>query len=202
MWLLLQFCLVAALETAYYRKNKKLVEFSEQQIVDCSKKYHQAGGCGGGWMHNVYKYLVDLYAGGSGLNTDTSYPYEAKVGECRHKTSDNAAPVAKYVRIPYGNEQALKDAVASCGPVAIAYDAGTPAFWSYQGGIYSSPQCTKHLLSHAVCIVGYGAENGQDFWIVKNSWGDTWGEKGYFRMARNMANMCGVASDASYPILA
>jgi len=195
------FASTACLETAYYRKHKKLVDFSEQQIVDCSKKYHVSGGCTGGWMFYVFQYLIDLNSQGSGLNLASNYPYEAKFGECRHKKSDNTAPMAKFVRLPKGDEKALQEAVASIGPIAVGYDASNRDFMLYKGGIFYSPTCNPARMSHAVAIVGYGTENSQDFWIVRNSWGDWWGEKGYFRMARNKGNHCGIATAASYPIL-
>ena len=56
-------------------------------------------------------------------------------------------------------------------------------------------------LTHAVLVVGYGTEDGKDYWLIKNSWGRGWGEEGYFRLARNADNMCGVVSDASYPLV-
>jgi len=194
------FASTACLETAYFRKKNKLVDFSEQQIVDCSRKYHYGGGCSGGWMHNVFRYLTDLHAEGSGINTGPSYPYEGTFTECRHKKGDNLAPVAKYVHIPKGDEKALMDAVA-LGVVAVAYDASNADFIHYKSGVFYSAKCVPTRLSHAVAIVGYGSENGQDYWTVRNSWGDWWGDKGYFKIARNKDNHCGIASAASYPVL-
>ncbi|KAF2073253.1 hypothetical protein CYY_005450, partial [Polysphondylium violaceum] len=189
------FSAVGALETQYYRKNKRMLDFSEQQLVDCDP---QRGGCSGGWMHNSYKYLMN----NGGINQQHNYPYEGVVGQCRVKNNDLNAPISKVVMIKQGSEEDLADAVASIGPVAVAYDASTREFASYGGGIYYSVNCDAYRTTHAVVVVGYGTENGVDFWILKNSWGANWGENGYFRMRRNTGNKCGIATASSYPILA
>ncbi|CAB1324308.1 unnamed protein product [Coregonus sp. 'balchen'] len=96
---------------------------------------------------------------------------------------------------------ALTDAVATIGPITIAVDADHPSFMFYSSGIYEEPSCNPNNLSHAVLLVGYGSEGGQDYWIVKTSWGNGWGEGGYIRMIRNGRNTCGIVSYALYPIL-
>ena len=106
-----------------------------------------------------------------------------------------------YSTIPYGDEDTLKRVVATHGPVTIAIDASDWGFSHYSNGIYASDKCRKDLSNHAALIVGYGREDNQDYWIVKNSWGEEWGLNGYIKMARNRDNMCGIASVAVYAFL-
>ena len=106
-----------------------------------------------------------------------------------------------YATIPYGDEEMIKRIVATYGPVAVAIDASDWGFSRYSSGIYSSENCRKDLSNHAALIVGYGSEDNQDYWIVKNSWGEEWGLNGFIKMARNKNNMCGIATMATYAYL-
>jgi len=92
-------------------------------------------------------------------------------------------------------------AVSTVGPIAVSMNAGTREFFHYSKGIFNSKTCSPNDLDHGVLLVGYGSENGQDYWILKNSWGVGWGEKGYFRMSRNTNNLCGISEDASFPLV-
>jgi len=131
-----------------------------------------------------------------GIASEADYPYTAKDGEC---TYDSSRAVVKTTGAPttvtLGDEVALKEALYTFGPVAIAFQVfGT--FSSYHGGIYSSVFCSNKPEdgNHAVLLVGYGSDEfSNDYWLVKNSWGADWGESGYFRIARG-SNMCGIAN--------
>ncbi|CAL1272232.1 unnamed protein product [Larinioides sclopetarius] len=132
----------------------------------------------------------------------TSYElFHEKDDKCHFKKSSIGATCTGFVDIPFGDEEALKTAVATVGPISIAINASGD-FMDYESGIYNPHECDGKVenLSHGVLIVGYGSEGGKDYWIVKNSWGETWGEKGYIKMIRNSNNKCGIATRASYPL--
>lgn len=153
-------------------------------------------GCNGGAQVNAFDYI----ARNGGIDSESSYPYEAHGDRCKYDPNRKAATCKGAVRLPSGDEQALTNAIKNIGPISIAIDASKPSFMNYHCGIYSDPTCSPSKLDHAVLAVGYGTDkNGQDYYIVKNSWGTSWGENGYIRIARNHGNQCGVATDASYP---
>jgi C1A family cysteine protease len=186
------FSTTGALESHYKIRYGSTVTLSEQQLVDCVPEAH---GCSGGWMADAYMYI----ARNGGINYDRDYPYEARDNACRYSSSRARVSVRGYAYLTGPNEEMLKDMVATQGPVSVAFDAGGN-FAGYSGGVYYNPSCSTNQFTHAVVIVGYGTENGQDYWLVKNSWGSNWGQGGYIKMARNRGNNCGIASKASYPV--
>jgi len=191
------FSAVGSLEGQHFRATGALVSLSEQNLMDCSRKYGN-NGCEGGLMDNAFQYVQD----NKGIDTETSYPYEA-VDEptCGFKRSNVGATEAGHMDITSGDENALKIAVATQGPISVAIDAGHQSFQAYKSGVYYEPDCSSTQLDHGVVVVGYGTDPDHgDYWIVKNSWSTQWGMKGYILMSRNKNNNCGIATAASYPL--
>ncbi|GIX68069.1 procathepsin L [Caerostris extrusa] len=189
------FAATGSLEGQQKIKKGKLVSLSEQNIVDCSGPEGNLG-CEGGNMDFSYRYIAE----NGGIDTEKSYPYEAIDGTCRYKKNGLGATAKGYADIP-PTEDHLKMAVALVGPISCGIDAGHDSFQLYQGGIYNEPNCSSENLDHAVTVIGYGSENGQDYWLCKNSWGTSWGENGFIKMSRNKGNQCGIATEASYPLV-
>jgi len=189
------FSAIGALEGFNAIKNKKLIDLSAQQLVDCVKNISQCcHGCFAGLMSAALEY-VTYY----GIESEASYPYIAKqTGKCNFNKSEGIFKIKDYVAIKSGCESSLTSAVAKIGPISVAIDADY--ILDYKSGVFYSKNCTVTNLDHGVTVVGYGSENGQDYYLVKNSWGKKWGDKGYIKMARNRNNNCGIASDALYPV--
>ncbi|XP_071101319.1 cathepsin L-like peptidase [Haliotis cracherodii] len=188
------FSTTGSLEGQHFKKEGKLVSLSEQNLVDCSRKEGNMG-CEGGLMDQAFKYIKV----NKGIDTEISYPYRAKNGKCHFKRADVGATDTGAVDIKKDSEESLQHAVAQVGPIAVAIDASHPSFQLYKSGVYDEKKCSSKMLDHGVLAVGYGAEGGSDYWLVKNSWGETWGMQGYIMMSRNKENQCGIATQASYP---
>ena len=190
------FSATGAMEGAWAVKSGDLVSLSEQQLVDCSGSYGNMG-CNGGLMDSAFDYVID-----NGICTEADIPYNAKGNTCE-SCSKSAIKVSSCIDVTSRNQLHLKEAVSK-GPVSIAIEADTSVFQHYTGGVISSSLCGTSL-DHGVLIVGYGTEDdGTMYWMVKNSWGDSWGENGYLKIARseseNDAGICGIAMQPSYPV--
>jgi len=172
------FSTVAYLESQSLIVNNKALTYSEQQLVDCDRDAD--AGCNGGLMQTAFNYIEE-----NGIESDTKYPYKARDQTCKF---DKASVIAKVANVQcyedVTNDQ-IKQYLNSVGPLSIAVDATD--FQSYDSGILS---CNSYSLDHGVLLVGYGTENGTDFWIVKNSWGKNWGEAGYVRVSTNASENC------------
>ncbi|CAG9769425.1 unnamed protein product [Ceutorhynchus assimilis] len=190
------FSATGALEGQYYLKYKSLVSLSEQNLVDCSSSYGD-NGCNGGLMDNAFEYVRD-----NGIMSEDDYPYCAFDETCQYNSAKVVVKVQSLVDIAVGSETDLQTAVGTLGPVSVAVDASM--FQLYQEGIYDNSNCGngRYDLDHGILAVGYDTSaDGTPYWLVKNSWGEDWGEKGYIRMSRNKDNQCGIATCASYPVL-
>uniref|UniRef100_A0A5B7BQD9 Putative low-temperature-induced cysteine proteinase n=1 Tax=Davidia involucrata TaxID=16924 RepID=A0A5B7BQD9_DAVIN len=171
-----------------------LVSLSEQELVDCDRSYNS--GCGGGLMDYAYQFVIENH----GIDTEEDYPYIGGEKSCnKQKMKRHIITIDSYTDVPPNDEKQLLQTVAT-QPVSVGICGSERAFQLYSKGIFSGPCSTS--LDHAVLIVGYGSENGVDYWIVKNSWGTHWGMDGYIHMLRNSGNsqgVCGINMLASYP---
>jgi len=184
------FSTTGAVEGAHQIATGNLLSLSEQQLVDCAGFYGNAG-CNGGLMDNAFRYIE-----ANGICGEADYPYVAKkhffcqTNGCKSQTS-----ITGYSDVPANDETSLLKAV-TMGPVSVAIEADTATFQMYTGGVLDDAACGTQL-DHGVLVVGYGTD-GKDYWTVKNSWGESWGENGFIRMVRNK-NQCGISLSASYP---
>lgn len=197
------------------------MELSPQQVVSCSQNPHHCGGTGG--CKGSTQPLAFNYTQFAGMTKETDYPYKQVDGVCDpRKINPVGYNTGGYVKLPVNDYTALMTAVATKGPVSISVAASNMQF--YGGGILGD--CNDFVMNHAVQLVGYGSENGKDYWLVRNSWG-SWGEVGYIRVQRHgegqepcgtdgnpkdgeacdgdktkptYCGECGILSSSSYPV--
>jgi len=188
------FATAAVVETCFAKHlggASKTGDYSEQQMVDCGFGLYDANGCGGAALESYVRWMKMKKPKLAG---EKSYPYKAKKGTCpnNYKTLFQGVSVNDGYWTTKGSEELLKKMVAKYGAVITGVVAKGP-FSAYRGGIFQG--CTDHVFTdHAVVVVGYGTENGVDYWTIKNSWGTSWGEKGYVRVKRGV-KMCGVGNE-------
>jgi len=194
------FSTTGSVEGAWAIAKGNLVSLSEQQLIDCSTAQGNQG-CNGGLMDQAFQWIIQ----NKGICSEASYPYTTSGPNTCQTTCTSVASISSYVDVTASSEDALKNAVA-LGPVSVAIEADQECFQFYSGGVLSDPSCGTQL-DHGVLVVGYGHDSSvnQDFWIVKNSWGASWGEAGYIRLVRGSGSgnvgECGIATEPSYPVV-
>ena len=191
------FSSTGALEGSNFIKTGKLLSFAEQQLVDCATQAAGYGnyGCGGGLQQYAFHYYQYYEA-----EVEANYPYTAKDGTCKYSAADiSGVNVASYQFADADNADQMKAAVAK-QPVSVSIEADRAVFQQYTSGIFDSTSCGTNL-DHATLVVGYGSENGTEYWIMKNSWGTSWGEEGYMRLAMQSTGegICGIQHEPLYP---
>jgi len=193
------FATTANAESVWAISTGKLLDLSEEYLVDCATGVGYFNmGCNGGQPDSALKYMIN-----NGQCSEVSYPYTSGVtktaGPCQKCTSADVK-FSSCADVTPKDQVALKGALA-IGPVVIAIEADTRYFQSYSSGILDSASCGT-TLDHAVEIVGYGSENGLDYWKVRNSWSSSWGENGYVRIKKtsstNDIGICGIAAEPSF----
>jgi len=192
------FSTVGALEAhSMIKYDGQFDSLAEQQLVDCAGAYDNHG-CNGGLPSHAFEYIHNA----GGISTEDAYPYFAADHNCTVKSSTFALTVdGGAVNITEGDESELEVAIFYFGPVSITFEV-VDGFRDYSSGVYVSNTCKNSTadVNHAVLAVGFGTDSttGLDYWIVKNSWGADWGDKGFFKIQRGV-NMCGVAVCNSFP---
>ncbi|NBP59295.1 hypothetical protein EBU71_22615 [bacterium] len=189
------FSATGAVEGAWAISKGQLVDLSEQELVDCATGVsYGSHGCNGGQMEGAFKFVIE-----HGQCSLASYPYTAKDETC--KTCSPLAHISSCSDVKPNDQISLTAAIAK-QPVAVAIEADTRYFQSYSSGVLTSSSCGTNL-DHGVLAVGYGTENGIDYYLVKNSWGTSWGDKGYVKIARskstNDPGICGISIQPSFP---
>jgi len=184
------FSAVAAMEAGYARTTGKAYRLSEQELVDCSSSYGNYG-CSGGAMQNCFQ-----YASAKGSRSGSQYGYTGTVGTCSASTYTPVVKPKSYVRVAQ-NAASLLSAI-SVTPVSVALKSNCSYFLYYSSGILTKSCGTQ--IDHGVTLVGAGTENNVDYYIVRNSWGSSWGRAGHVYIARN-ANICGIETSSlnAYP---
>jgi len=188
------FSTIAALEGANSQKSGKVVSLSEQQLVDCST---ENSACNGGEMD-----LAFSYAENNAICSEDSYSYTAQSGQCKASSCKGLVQVKSYVDVSPNDGNALL-AAASQRVVSVAIEADQNIFQFYSSGVIDDQSCFKGQLDHGVAVVGGNSEDGKDYWLVRNSWGSSWGEGGYVKIARTSSGpgICGINSQPSYPLV-
>lgn len=189
------FSTTGSVEGITFIKTGKLLSLSEQQLVDCSGAQGNEG-CNGGLMDYAFQYIIS----NGGICSEQAYPYQAQDGTCASSSCQSVATISGFTDVPTNSDSALQSAIVQ-QPVSVAVEADQSSFQFYSGGVMTAA-CGSNL-DHGVLAVGYGTQGSSDYWKVKNSWGASWGLKGYILLGRGASfdpnGQCGILMDPSYP---
>jgi C1A family cysteine protease len=181
------FSATEALESYFFLKKGQLVSLSPQQITSCDKV---DGGCNGGWPYRAYEYVK----GAGGMESSADYPYTSgsgQTGTCKFNAAKVVAGTAPSGYTSIQRSEAQLQTALNNGPASVCVAAD--AFQTYRSGILKS--CPGSI-DHCVQAVGYDSTN--NYWILRNSWGTSWGEQGYIRVEMGR-NLCQIDQDATFP---
>lgn len=185
------FSVVSASESNYALLYGNLPQLSEQNIIDCATNCF---GCYGGLTTSALNYILDNQNGF--ISKLQEYPYLGYKSSCNYDRTKAVPTISNYIVVPSYSEQKLAQHVNSYGVASVILDCSRTSFQLYSSGIYQDASCSQDNLDHAMNCVGYS----YDYWIIRNSWGTSWGEAGYMRLIRDMNNMCGVSTMAIVPL--
>ena len=186
------FSSTGAMEGAWFIKSGNLLSLSEQELVDCD--HLGSNGCNGGSMEGAFQWYKS-----NKTELESDYGYTARNGTCKETSYTGQFNSTGYKTVTANSSSALMASIQA-GPTSVAIEADKSAFQMYTGGILNSTACGTSL-DHGVLAVGYGTENGQAYYLVKNSWGSSWGDNGYVKIANNGdgAGICGIQLGAVRP---
>ena len=191
------FSATGAMEGASALHTGNLVSFSEQQLMDCSTDYNDLG-CRGGEMTSAFRYAID-----HGICSEAEVPYDSTTHSCDKDTCKNRTFFTDCRTLPSATPAKMMRYI-QFQPLSVAIQADQPVFKFYKSGVITTTECGQ-TPDHGVLVVGYGTEDGNDYWLVKNSWGTDWGDNGYVKIGRSMSSndfgVCGITTSVSFPLV-
>ncbi|KAJ3430396.1 hypothetical protein M0812_23402 [Anaeramoeba flamelloides] len=192
---------IGSIESQYYLATGVMPDLSEQMVMDCTWNTTVQDlsnqGCQGGDEPGTFEAIKDL----GGIMREQDYPYMGVDGYCGYEQDKVVAQIESYTMVNNTQADAMS-AVYNQGVLSIAIDAAHTSFKFYSSGVYYEPECSSTELDHAVLLSGFGkTTDGEQYWIVRNSWSVNWGDQGYVKMSMK-GNNCGVETKVVYPTLA
>lgn len=178
---------VGTVEAQYFLRTGDLISMSEQNLIDCTRPYGNRG-CYGGGIENALTYIQQ-----NGINSEEDYPYESKNDTCKFNIKESLTRVSGFMRVN-NNENDLAAAVSTIGPVAVFINPTRMQL--YMDGVFSCPFTENQTaVGRFMLLIGYTEE----YWLLKNSWGEKWGERGYIRINK-LNDTCNIAQFAQFPL--